>query len=97
MLPPVDTVARQVHSDISAANRAALDALFGGNAFQLLNGRRVFAKLLLPGLVNIHTKAAEGQSSVDLAVVACALERFRMANGHYPETLEALVPAFLER
>jgi len=37
------------------------------------------------------------QTSVNQALVACALERFRLANGAYPETLEALVPALLER
>jgi hypothetical protein len=32
------------------------------------------------------------QTAVDEASVACALERFRLANGHFPETLNALVP-----
>jgi hypothetical protein len=29
--------------------------------------------------------------------IACALERYRLAHGEYPETLEALVPQFIER
>jgi len=28
--------------------------------------------------------------------VACALERYRLANGEYPETLDALQPRFIE-
>jgi len=37
------------------------------------------------------------QTSVNQATVACALERFRLANRVYPETLDPLVPAFLAR
>ena len=31
-----------------------------------------------------------------LAIVATALERYRLGNGHYPETLEELVPGLIE-
>ena len=37
------------------------------------------------------------QAEVDLARVACALERYRLAHGEYPETLDALVPQFIEQ
>ena len=35
------------------------------------------------------------QSAVNQATLACALERFRLARGQYPETLDALVPDFV--
>ena len=35
------------------------------------------------------------QTSVNQAAVACALERYRLANGTYPEALDQLVPAHL--
>jgi hypothetical protein len=34
---------------------------------------------------------------VNQATIACALERFRLANGVYPKTLEQLVPQLLDR
>ncbi|HTX21471.1 MAG TPA: hypothetical protein VMD27_06410 [Candidatus Aquilonibacter sp.] len=37
------------------------------------------------------------QAEVDLARVACALERYRLAHGEYPESLDALVPQFIEQ
>ena len=37
------------------------------------------------------------QEQVDLARVACALERYRLAHGEYPETLDALSPQFIEK
>jgi ABC-type transport system involved in multi-copper enzyme maturation permease subunit len=40
---------------------------------------------------------AFAQTSVNQAILACALERFRLANRVYPETLEQLVPALLAR
>jgi hypothetical protein len=40
---------------------------------------------------------AFGQESADLARVAIALERYRMAHGKYPESLDALVPQFIDK
>jgi hypothetical protein len=37
------------------------------------------------------------QASIDMARTACALERCRLANGVYPETLDALAPQFIEK
>lgn len=38
---------------------------------------------------------AHNQTEIDEALIACALERFRLAHGEYPENLDALVPQFL--
>ena len=38
---------------------------------------------------------ARHQTMVDETVIACALERYRLAHGEYPETLEALAPQFI--
>jgi hypothetical protein len=35
------------------------------------------------------------QTTVNEAVVACALERFRLARGQFPASLEALAPDFV--
>jgi len=40
---------------------------------------------------------AFAQTSVNQAIVACALERFRLATSVYPESLEQLVPPVLDR
>ena len=39
---------------------------------------------------------AHNQTEIVEALTACALERFRLAHGEYPENLDALVPQFLE-
>ena len=36
-----------------------------------------------------------GQSIIDMAVLACALERYRLKEGSFPEKLEMLIPEYL--
>jgi hypothetical protein len=48
-------------------------------------------------LDNYAQKVARGQTAVNLARVAVALERFRLAHGEFPETLAPLAPPFLEK
>lgn len=36
------------------------------------------------------------QTAVNQAIVACALERYRLARGNHPESLEQLVPTYLD-
>jgi hypothetical protein len=40
---------------------------------------------------------AYAQGSLDLARVACALERYRLWKGEYPASLDALAPRFMDR
>jgi len=41
-------------------------------------------------------RTARNQTEVDQALIACALERFHFARGEYPETLDALIPQYLD-
>ncbi len=52
------------------------------------------AAMLTPALENAVKKVARGRVTLDLAILACELERYRLAKGSYPETLVALVPDF---
>jgi hypothetical protein len=54
-------------------------------------------RTMLPALGNSVRRFAYAQTSVDLAHVACALERYRLAHGKFPETLAALSPQFMEK
>ncbi len=56
-----------------------------------------FAKMLMPAFANSSRKSARLQTFVDEALVACALERHRLAKGQLPETLDALMPQFIEK
>jgi hypothetical protein len=58
---------------------------------------RVVASLLLPALGRAIWRSATAQTAADQAALACALERYRLAKGQFPENLEALVPQFIAR
>jgi hypothetical protein len=58
---------------------------------------RVVASLLLPALDKAIWRTAAAQTAAEQATLACALERYRLAKGHFPENLEALVPQFIAR
>jgi hypothetical protein len=58
---------------------------------------QVFAE----GRVELHSTlpriAAAAQTTANQAAIACALERYRLAHGQFPETLSALTPQFMPR
>ncbi len=57
----------------------------------------LFAGMILPALDRTAKKTAIAQTYVNLARVACALERHRLANGGYPENLDVLGPRFISQ
>jgi len=56
----------------------------------------VLARAWLPAVGKATQRSASGQFYTDAARIACALERFRLAEGKYPEALTALSPRFID-
>ena len=56
-----------------------------------------FALSFTPPMSQFASICARAQTSLNLARLAIALERHRLANGTYSETLDALAPRFLEK
>jgi hypothetical protein len=56
---------------------------------------KVQALMVVPALDAAAKRFASAQASIDLARVACALERYRLAHGEYPEMLDSLAPQFI--
>lgn len=54
------------------------------------------ANMLLPAFGRTSEKGAIAQNGNDLARVACALERYRLANSGYPDNLAALAPKYID-
>jgi hypothetical protein len=55
------------------------------------------ARRLAPNLPSLARNFAYTQNLLDCAVVACAAERYRLAEGRYPNQLGDLTPRFLEQ
>jgi hypothetical protein len=65
------------------------------NDFASRGSHAILARMTLPSIVNSTERFARGQTHVDLARVAIALERYRLAHGEYPATLDSLTPQFM--
>ena len=70
-----------------------MDAAFSGNA----KPYNFLAAIGNPNIIKATQTLAHNQTLVNEAQIACALERYRLAHGEYPETLDALKPEFIEK
>lgn len=75
---------------VEAANRAFYSEMKPGDP------SCVIGRMMLPGLNAVAKKFAHAQASADLARMAIALERHRLAEGDLPGSLEALTPRFMD-
>ncbi|HEX5400608.1 MAG TPA: hypothetical protein VFY06_16295, partial [Verrucomicrobiae bacterium] len=57
----------------------------------------VLAAISIPSFNKAWQATAHNQTMVNEAQIACALERYRLANGAYPASLDALAPQFIEK
>jgi len=89
--PAVNLAERRFYPDVTEAGEKALHAQIGLSGY-------------LPGRLYLTFCSSEkgslrhfahGQTSLDEAAIACALERFRLAHGNFPEKLEELVPQYI--
>lgn len=54
------------------------------------------ARLTMPSMAKVFQRAAQARAYRDLQICAIALERYYLERQEYPETLNALVPKFLD-
>jgi hypothetical protein len=90
VLPSVDVERRTVSLEAVHRNEAAATNKLSHLAFY-----DVFARMLFPAVSPAVRRFAFAQVSADLTRVAIALERYRLAHGDYPDSLEALAPRFV--
>jgi hypothetical protein len=91
-LPVVDANAHTVSPELlSRANAVLVDHEKHWTLFNILEG------MMLPSDSAFERRLAYQQSSVDLARVAVALERYRLAHGEFPGSLDTLAPQFIEK
>lgn len=88
VLAAVDERTHRVFPGVSQQGKRALQQMRAGPY-------TIFAKILLSAFENAVWRPAHTQTFVDAARVACALERYRLAEGQLPAELTALVPRFL--
>jgi len=94
VLPRFDLAAREINPSVNHSMDLAFQSSWQGKGIIPFLYHTIMANVTLPGFSRVGEKTAFAQSEVDMAMVACALERCRLARGQYPEDLNALVPRF---
>jgi hypothetical protein len=87
--PDIVPQTQRVYPGLSQTNSALFDMLPNTAAYSF-----AFKQV---GRVVSPQGFAHTQTELNLALVACALERYRMAHGYFPNTLDALTPGILEK
>ena len=85
----------QVKANALAFERTMAVTGFAATGVGVVLRHQVMARMLLPALSRLVVKSAAAQTVVNQAAIACALERYRLANGQFPEKLDALAPQFI--
>ena len=80
-----------------AANSKALDKAIGGRnpISAIFIEHQILSAVLLPALANLPKRGAQAQVQLDETVIACALERYRLAHGELPDNLQVLSTEYL--
>jgi len=93
LLPLMNEALHRAYPAETAKNDAALEKELNGGFYPY----KIFASLLLPAVEGAVNHFATTQAEIDEALVACALERYRLAHGQFPDTLDALSPQFADK
>lgn len=96
VLPVVDVRAQTVHPDLAQAISSGAEQAKGLYSF-LLSIIVSLPEQSFGKTSSWSCKFAYTQTQVDQAAIACALERYRLAHGQFPETLDALAPQFMAK
>lgn len=87
----------QIQANDHELERQVAGGRIGGSLGKMASAilrHQMIANALLPALGKLTSKAAMCQTACDQANIACGLERFRLANARFPESLEKLAPRF---
>jgi len=97
ILPVVDVRGHRILPGIALAADNHFGALAKDHWPGLLLRHQLLSPLLFPSVSTMTRKFAFQQTGADTASIACALERYRLANGQFPQSLDALVPRFIAK
>lgn len=95
--PMINVPLRQVNPALSEQADRQLEAHSKLTLVSSILQHRYFCRMLSPSLGNAHRRMAYGQTMVDQAAVVCALERYKLAKGQYPDQLAALAPQWIAK
>jgi hypothetical protein len=93
----IDLEARQIGPRTTRRSEQLMAELTERSPVNAAFHHQIFARLLLPAAIKAAQRAAYAQTQADCAVIACALERYRLQHGQLPDSLATLEPQYLRR
>ena len=93
----VDPSAHRLRKDVIEAGDAYIEGFLQHRFFglRLVNFYHGLTAIMAPATSVISLQTARTQATTDEALVACTLQRYRTANGRFPDALGQLVPTYL--
>lgn len=97
LMPSIDVANRRISPSACQQAEKNMAAVMHKSQAPLFLQHRAFCSILFPNSLAASRKTAFAQTAVDTAVIACSIERYKLAHGKLPETLDALVPQFMDK
>ena len=92
-----DLESKVIHPRVVDENNRRFEAQCGRGYIDALQHHYLFSRLLLPALSKASMRSSRAQSTAYQAGLACANERYYLAQGKYPDALTDLVPKFIAK
>lgn len=89
----LDTLRKREGTAVSGASAAFERTM--NEKIGVPNPYTIFVAMAVPAYSKVIDATIRTQAYLDMAQIACALERYRLLHASYPTSLESLVPAFL--
>ena len=97
LLPIIDVQGHQVSPTVARRAEQRINGLVHHTAPELVLRHGFFCALMVPSISSAARRTAFAQAAIEQAIVACALQRYRLAHGAYPDSLESLAPQFIAK
>lgn len=92
-----DSEEKLFHPRVVEENERLFEKQIGHGLVHQVRNHYLFARMILPALMRSSHRSARAQSTAHQAALACALERFHLAEKKYPAALTELVPKYLAK
>ena len=93
-MPRIDLARRMVSPSVNHSMNLVSQTSYPANRLSAFLYHHIMASTTMPHFATRTQGTAFMQNQVNMLMVACALERYRLAQGQYPDALDALSARF---
>jgi hypothetical protein len=97
LISSIDASNRRINPSACKQVEQQMTTVLGRSHARLFLQHRAFCSFMVPGTLGVARKTAFGQTAAETAAISCAIQQFKLAKGRLPESLEQLVPEYIEK